>query len=349
MNIRNWVRNIFGHHDSPEVKGEAPRDLHHYFSRMARNDQVPGMAVGLEKQGKSLLCEGFGYADLEKKIPVDPLNHLFRAASISKPITSLGVMRMIDKGVLDLDAPIGTYLQELPADKAELTLRQLLSHTAGIRSYRGKEFALNKEISIQDGLELFLDDPLLFRPGTDYHYNSFDFVLVAAVMEAVGEKNFESLIRDLVLRPLGMESTRSEEAGNDGGSLVQFYSRSATGFRPATPVNNRYKLAGGGFVLTVGDILRLGQAVLDKALVPDALWEEFLTPLVINGKSTYYGLGWEVSRDEKGQAFVGHTGNSVGAHSLFRVYPDKEAIAAFLVNCSNPGVEEELKAISREI
>lgn len=349
MNLKNWIRNLLGQQKPAVAQHEVPGDLVTYFAALAGDGKFPGLAAGLEKQGRSVLFEGFGYADLENKIPVDPEHSLFRAASISKPITSLGVMRMIDKGMLRLDAPVGDYLPSLPADKAALTLRQLLSHTAGIRSYKGKEFALNRNLSVEEGLELFIDDPLLYTPGTDYHYTSFDFVLIAAIMEQVSHKNFESLIRELVFRPLGMDTARSENPSNPDSDTVKFYSHAASGFKSAPEVDNRYKLAGGGFILTVADVLKLGQAVLDKALVADAIWEEFLSPVYVQGNSTYYGLGWEVSRDEDGREFVGHTGNSVGAHSLFRVYPEQEAIAAFLVNCTNPGIEDQLKAVCRAL
>lgn len=310
---------------------------------LVQQNLVPGLALAIEREGKILRHEGYGFADLEQRIPVNPASTLFRAASISKPITSLVVMRMIDMGALDLDTPIKEYHSALPVDKGALTLRQLLSHTAGIRSYRGKEFAMNKDLCIQESLEVFIEDPLLFEPGSEYLYNSFDFVLVSAILEKVSGKEFEHLCRELVFRPLGMEATRPEDPGEENTDLAKFYTRSKQGFRNAVRVDNRYKLAGGGFVLPVSDLLRLGQAVLDRALVPDKLWDEFLTPLEVEGDSTFYGLGWEVSKDSEGRPFIGHTGNSVGAHSLFRVYPQRGTVAAILVNCTNPGIEEQLE------
>ncbi|WP_373074185.1 serine hydrolase, partial [Zeaxanthinibacter enoshimensis] len=100
-------------------------------------------------------------------------------------------------------------------------------------------------------------------------------------------------------------------------------------------------------------IARLGEAYRTGQLEYAGLQTEFLTSETIEGKPTYYGLGWEVSRDSEGRDFYGHTGNSVGAYSLFRVYPEERVVVVILVNCTNPGVEKQLEsginAIFREM
>jgi len=89
---------------------------------------------------------------------------------------------MVNDGLIDLDASFYEYVPYFPQKKHDFTIRQLAGHTAGIRGYRGKEYRLNKAYSIKDSLRIFKDDGLLFKPGTNYHYNSYDWVLISLAM-----------------------------------------------------------------------------------------------------------------------------------------------------------------------
>ena len=108
------------------------------------------------------------------------------------------------------------------------------------------------------------------------------------------------------------------------------------------PVDNRYKLAGGGYLSTVGDVCRLGQAYLDGSAVNPDLAAEFLTSRETPQGPTWYGLGWQVGRDACGRRYYGHVGNAVGGYSNFFVYPDAEVVLAVLMNCTDPGVQPVL-------
>jgi CubicO group peptidase (beta-lactamase class C family) len=310
---------------------------------------VPGLAVKALYRGEEWFSAGYGLADLGQGIPVDPQRSVFRVASISKPVTSAALASMVSEGALDLEDPIGTYVPEFPRSHGPVTLRQLASHTAGIRSYRGKEFALNRPMSIADSLALFVEDPLQFPPGTGYHYSSFDYVLLSLAMERAAGMPFDELVYRRVLEPLQMEDTAVETPGRPVPGQVAFYTRAARAFREATPVDTRFKLAGGGYLSTVSDICRFGRACLSGRAIPPALWPDFLTAGQVDGLSTFYGLGWEVSRDHKGRPFFGHTGNAVGAYTNFKLYPDQQFVLALLINASVPGVQPVLDAVAEAL
>ena len=158
--------------------------------------------------------------------------------------------------------------------------------------------------------------------------------------------SFENYVRKEVLQPLGMLNTRAEIPGKKTENKAEFYTRWSQGFRKAVKVDNRYKLAGGGYLTTVADLVKLGQAYLDQNILEDEIAKQFLTAQKVNNKSTFYGLGWEVSRDKKGRKYFGHTGNSVGGYSNFYIYPDSEIIVAILINSTDPKVQNTLnKAI----
>lgn len=308
---------------------------------------VPGLAIQVMHRGQTWLAQGFGQADLDHFTAVNAQNTLFRIASVSKPITATALARMVATGQLALDDPLSLYVPEYPHQG--ISLRQLASHTAGIRAYRGREALLNRPMDIADSLSLFKDDPLLFPPGQGYLYNSFDFVLLSLAMERAAGMPFARLVQRLVLEPLQMRHTQVEIPGNPKPDQARFYTRGRQGFKPATEVDNRFKLAGGGYLSTVGDMCRLGQAYLDGQIAPKALLEEFLSSQQSPGGPTWYGLGWQVSRDAAGRAYYGHMGNGVGGYSNFFVYPEQQLVIAILINCSDPKVQAVLDLVVEAI
>lgn len=326
------------------------------LNSLIEGKKIPGLAITVFKKEKVFFQKGYGYADLETKIKVDPKRTIFRIASISKNIAATALAQMVKDRIMDLDGSFYQYVPYFPKKKYDFTIRQLASHTAGIRSYMGKEYGLNKPYSIKDSLQIFKDDALLFEPGTDYHYNSYDWVLISLAMQEASGIPFEEYVQQKVLQPLGMTSTMAEfhlehrrRTGHSdmkwvssSQNLTTFYSKNRFGFRKAIPVNNRYKLAGGGYVSTSEDIAKFGQAYLKKEILDDDVIAQFITSVKINGNATYYGLGWQVSQDRGGRPYFGHIGNGVGGYSNLFIYPKEQMVVSILINCTNPGIQEEL-------
>ncbi|MBT8206600.1 MAG: beta-lactamase family protein [Eudoraea sp.] len=314
---------------------------------LAEQQMIPGMGIAIFKKEEISMLQGYGYADLKKKTPVDPAKTLFRAASVSKPIAAAALANLVAEGRIDLDASYYDYVPYYPKKDYDFTIRQLAAHTAGIRAYRGKEYALNRPMSIKDSLKVFQEDPLVFPPGSDYLYNSFDWVMLSLAMEEVTGVSFESYVKHTVLDPLGLKNTMPEAPDISKKNQAVCYSRWGSRFKKATPVDNRYKLAGGGYLTTVEDLIRFGKVILEKKFCPEAM-DQFLSPQKVKGKSTYYGLGWQVSEDSKGRPYFGHIGNQVGGYSYFKIFPESGLIIAALVNCSDPGIQEVLDGIGEE-
>lgn len=320
---------------SEGLKGLERADV--LFHNLVAEKKVPGLAATIIDQGELVLEKGYGFSNFENRKRIDPEQTIFRIASISKCITGLALGKMMEEGIIDLDESFYTYVPYYPKKRYDFTIRQLAGHTAGIRGYRGKEFALNQDCTIGEGLEIFKNDPLLFEPGTNYLYNSFDFVLLSLAMQEASGVPFQQYVKENVLKPLGMENTFPQEDGVE--NLAQFYTKRSLCFKKAVEVNNAYKLAGGGFLSTSGDVAKLGQSILERKLLKKETYDQLLTSQMVNEKPTYYGLGFQVSLDNKGRAFVGHVGNSVGAYTNLFVYPEAEKVIAVLINCTDPKVQ----------
>lgn len=315
----------------------------HKLQQLINDGSIPGLAITVLKNGHVHFQKGYGYADLEKGTAVDPLKTIFRVASVSKPISAAALAAMVESHGLDLDASIYDYVPYFPKKKFDITIRQLAGHTAGIRGYRGCEYGLNRPLTIEEGLELFKDDPLLFEPGKGFLYNSYGWVLISLAMQKVSGLPFADCVRKKVLEPFGMKDTFTEKQAKAKVHCATFYSKKKEGFRRAIPVNNQYKLAGGGYLSTSSDIARFGQACLDITVGGSGVWSQFLTAQTVKGESIQYGLGWEVSRDAIGRPYFGHVGNGVGGYAVFYVYPEQGMVFSILINCTNPGVLDSLR------
>ena len=361
--ILKYLNNLFAKRrvlgGETQLKGLAATDA--LLLDLVNTKRVPGLSITALKKGNILLQKGYGYADLENKVLVDPKRTVFRVASVSKPIAATALAIMVSEGLIDLDSSFYEYVPYYPKKKWDFTIRHLASHTAGIRGYKGMEYGLNRPYNIKQSIEIFKDDELLFEPGTGYLYNSFDWVLISLAMQEASSVPFEAYVQEKVLEPLGMIHTYTPEnrplsPANEGVNVADFveqskctisnfYSKSCKGFRNAVPVNNFYKLAGGGYLSTSEDIAQLGQAYLEGTILNHEIRSRFLTSQKIDGDPIYYGLGWQVSKDAKGRPFYGHIGNGVGGYSNFFVYPEEKMVISILINCTDPKVQRTLDEV----
>ena len=350
MSVFNYFKNVFSSKSKSkyidDLKGIEYADA--VFHNLIVEHKIPGISVAILQKGDMVVQKGYGFANIEERMKIHPKKTLFRIASISKCITALAFGKMVEEGILDWEDSLYKHVPFFPKKKHDFTLEQLAAHTAGIRGYKGKEYALNRPYSIKDSLEMFQDDDLKFKPGMGYLYNSVDFVLLSVAMQEASGVAFEDYVREKVLHPLKLKHTYapnekelSLRAKRDI-SISEFYTKRATGFRKAVEVSNFYKLAGGGFLSTSHDIASLGQAILEQRLLKKETWGRLLTAQTVNGKSNYYGLGFQVSQDSQGRAFVGHVGNSVGAYTNFFVYPKDNCVFSILTNCTNPGIQKDI-------
>jgi CubicO group peptidase (beta-lactamase class C family) len=297
--------------------------------------RAPGAAITVIRDGRMIWSEGFGLADIEQQVPVTPLTR-FRVGSVSKSLTSVALGMLVEQGRLDLDAPIQRYVPSFPEKPWPITTRELAGHLAGIRHYRGDEFAIMRHYdSVRDGLAIFQADSLLFEPGTAYSYSSYGWNLIAAVIEGASGEPFLQFMQHHVFGPAGMTRTVPEYADSIVPYRARFYVHADTAVPASNApyVDNSYKWAGGGFLSTTEDLARLGRKLLEgKLLQPstrDLLWASQTTR---DGKATGYGMGWFVRSDNAGHRLVGHTGGSMGGTAHLLIYPDQHLVVALLVN-----------------
>jgi CubicO group peptidase (beta-lactamase class C family) len=312
---------------------------------------IPGISLAVAVDGKIVYSEGFGYADLEQRVPVWPSTK-FRIASISKPLTAVGLMELVQAGKIDLDAPVQKYVPSFPDKGAAITVRMIAGHLGGIRHYKGDEFQIQKHYnSVLDGLKIFQDDPLVSPPGTKFNYSSYGFNLVSAVIESASGQNFLSYMQGHVFTPLGLVHTTADQNTQIVEERARFYELPKDGGVQNTPyVDNSYKWAGGGFLSTPEDLVRFGSTMLQPGILNAQSLKTMLTSQkTTKGEETGYGIGWGVQKTSSGKLIYEHAGGAVGGTSQLIVYPESGVVVAVIANLSSaPWKREEIEAVAEK-
>jgi serine beta-lactamase-like protein LACTB len=300
---------------------------------MARH-HIPGAAIAVSMNDKLVWSEGFGYADLEQGVLATPSTK-FRIGSISKSLTAAAVAQLVEKGKLDLDAPIQRYVPSFPVKKWTITPRQLAGHLTGIRHYRGEEFYLQRRFAtVTDGLSLFANDTLLFEPGTNYAYTSYGWNLLSAAVEGASSESFLAYMNKHVFQPLGMRNTIADFGDSIITYRTRFYTLDSLNVVVNAPyTNNSYKWAGGGFLSTPEDLVTYGEMWLRPGFLKPETKKLFTTSQQTKtGKVTHYGMGWFIDVDKLSRPTIAHGGGSVGGTSLLILYPDQRFVVALICN-----------------
>jgi CubicO group peptidase (beta-lactamase class C family) len=306
---------------------------------------IPGAQAAVYSDGELACSVTSGMADVVAGRPVTDRT-LFRIGSISKALTADAAATLTADGLLDLDAPVRRYVTDFPAKRWEPAVRHLATHTAGIRHYTFADGFLpnaRRYESLGEGLERFAADSLLFEPGTRYHYSSYGYVLLGAVLEAAGGAPYESLVRERVLDPIGLTRTVLEGPDTLPDRTVD-YERFRGSPQVALYDDNSYKGPAGGWLSTAEELARFGAAHVGKGAIPDAVRAILFAPASLNsGEPVLYdddgtrvGLGWRIGRDDEGRAIVHHGGATRGGRAILVVWPDDDVAVAITANLMAP-------------
>lgn len=308
------------------------------LSEIRKTSGVPGMSAAVGRDGEILWADATGFADIEQRVAVTPATK-FRVGSVSKPITAAGLGVLFERGQLDLDLPVQRYVPSFPEKRWQITTRLVAGHLAGVRHYRNQEFLSDTLFeSVEEGLEIFQSDTLLFRPGTKFSYSSYAWNLVSAVVEGASGEDFLYFMDREVFEPLGMRNTTADWNRDIISDRTEFYEMQRDGsVRNAQYVDNSYKWAGGGFLSTPSDLVQFGMGHLDGGFLAEATVETLWTSQqTIDGNTTGYGIGWFTDEDRQGRRVVGHGGGSVGGTTYFLVIPEERISAAIVSNAPGP-------------
>ena len=317
-------------------------------------ENLPGLSIAVASNGAIVWAEGFGFANIEKRLPVTPRTR-FRTGSVSKTMTATAVALLHERGRLDLDAPVQTYVPAYPEKQWTVTPRQLLGDIAGVHRIRGDQgdFPRGECQNLDQALRIFSTEPLLFEPGTQYKFSTYGWILLSAVVEGASKEPFPVFMRREVFTPLGMDRTVIEGTDKDPDDVSFYFPRAAMnnrlGLQDAPGAEYGCFFGAGGYVSTPSDLARIGSAMTvrlkadttraTRGLLKPATIALFQTPLTLkSGESTGFALGWKVDDIQLGGRsvrVVRHRAGLIGGRVSLSVFPDLDLVVAAMSNVSH--------------
>jgi CubicO group peptidase (beta-lactamase class C family) len=315
-----------------------------YVKAEMQRQHIPGLALLVVKSGKIVRVEGFGLANVELQVPVKP-ETIFQSGSVGKQFTATAVMMLVEEGKIGLDDPLTKYFADAPPSWKEVTVRELLSHTAGFGDYP-KDFNFRKDWTEDEELKLIESIPLAYPPGTSWAYSNFGYVTLGILIHRVTGEFYGDFLQQRIFQPLGMTSTRVI-------SEADIVPNRAAGYRLVkgelknqewvAPVLNT--TADGSLYFSVLDLAKWNDALYtDKLLKRSSLNLMWTQVKLKNGQPNKgnYGFGWFID-ERAGHRCIHHDGSWQGFQTAIDRYVDDQLTVVALANLadSNPGMITE--------
>ncbi len=311
------------------------KKLDQYLTDYYINKDVPSISAGLIKDGKIIWMGSRGFADIENNVQAMDKS-VYRIASVSKIITAVAIMQLVEKGKLKLDEDIREYIPYFPVKKWKFTVRQLLSHTAGIRNYKSTGEFESKDYftSTKETIDYLSRDSLEYQPGTKYLYTTLSYNLLAAIIESVAQTSFPEYLKKNIFTPADMNSTYPDFQRNIIAFRVKGYDRNIyRKIQNAALADLSIKIPGGGLLSTAEDLLKFSDSLIKGKLIKQSSLDLMIVPTKLkNGTIINYGLGFALSTDKSGRMSISHTGTGTGFSSLLVIYPQEKVASVHLIN-----------------
>ncbi|WP_299188701.1 serine hydrolase [uncultured Aquimarina sp.] len=307
--------------------------------------EAPAVSIAVGQNNKVIWSNVIGYQDIENEILAD-LTTKFRIGSTSKAVTSLGIGILLQNNKLNLDHQVKQFVSYAEDSLKELTLKQLASHTSGIRNYGAclcfpiwEYYNNDSYFSVEESVSLFNNDELLFTPGDNFSYSSYNYTLLSAMIEEASGKPFPEFMKESVFEPLHAKFI-VEETSETIKDAAEFYDVTDQKYKKVYPVNNSNKWAGGGFLASPTDLIKLGNAFLNNELFDKNITEILTTPVLLNNSEINeqnYAIGWRNDTKDifKNGAQINiwhHGGIANGSISLLMLFPEYNLSISMLAN-----------------
>lgn len=303
---------------------------------------VPGTSIAIIQNGKIVFKKGYGYANKEQRIPATEKT-IFRIGSISKPVTAIGIMKLVEEGKLELDVPIEKYLTRWHIPSSEfnsdgVTVRRLLSHTSGFNIQGYPLYASGKPVpSIEQSISGIAGEQwrvtLKNEPGSTFYYSTGGYAVLQLLVEEVTGEKFEDYMKRAIFDPLGLKYTGYE-------SSVWYKKSVATGYTGTGKViGDRVFVdyAGAALMTTSEELAKIVQACLGSNDVDRILKEETFNIMFKPAANTknmfgHYGLGFVIQNLSNGQKVITHSGDIVGWNAQMTFIPKNKDAIVILTN-----------------
>jgi CubicO group peptidase (beta-lactamase class C family) len=294
---------------------------------------VPGLSIGVVRNGKVILAKGYGLANVELGVPASP-DTIYEIGSLSKQFTAAAIMLLVEEGKISLDERVSKYLPDLPAAWGEVTVRHLLTHTSGVPNYGGGDYdkLRGQDVTPSEIIKTVADRPLDFHPGERYAYSNTNYTLLGMTIERISGKPYGEFMTEHIFQPMGMSATRLNDLRLVVKNRASGYSWEDESLRNREYWSASHFYSSGGIVSSVMDLLKWQAVLSARKLLKPSSWEQMWTPQRLNdGKSGSYALGWQVE-SAWGHRVIHHYGGKPGFAAAMRWFPDDQLTVIALAN-----------------
>ena len=331
---------LFAHISTQAQSPATTAAVSEYVKAEMQRQHIPGLSLLVVKDGKIVRAEGFGLANVELQVPVKP-ETIFQSGSVGKQFTATAVMMLVEEGKIGLDDPLTKYFTDAPASWKDVTVRELLSHTAGFGDYP-KDFDLRKDWTEDEELKLIESIPPAYPPGTKWEYSNFGYVTLGILIHRVTGEFYGDFLQQRIFQPLGMQSARIiSEADivpnrSAGYRLVNGKLKNQEWVSPV--VNTT---ADGSLYFSILDLAKWDAALYTEKLLKRSSLDLMWTPVKLkNGQPNQgdYGFGWVIEQ-RAGHRCINHDGSWQGFETAIARYVDDQLTVVVLANLadSEPG------------
>src|SRR6202140_5707401 len=292
-----------------------------YIGAEMAKQHVPGLALLVSRGGQVIRAQGYGMANVELQVPVKP-ETIFQSGSVGKQFTATAVMMLVEEGKIGLDDPLTKYFSDAPASWKEVTVRELLSHTAGFGDYP-KDFNFRKDWTEDELLKLVESIPLAYPPGTKWAYSNLGYLTLGILIRRVTGEFYGDFLQQRIFHPLEMNSTRiiseADIIPNRAAGYVLVKGELKNQEWVAPTVNTT---ADGSLYFSILDLARWDAALYTENLLKRSSLDLMWTPARLNngqpnkGRS---GFGWFIE-ERNGHRCIHHDGAWQGFKSAIARY-----------------------------
>ncbi len=319
----------------PVSQEDAEEAVDRFIAGQMEGQHIPGLSLAVAHGGAVIHARGYGSASLELDVPVTS-ETVFQIGSITKQFTATAVMMLVEEGKVGLEESVTHALEGLPDAWAGVTVRHLLDHTSGIKSFTGIPDVMARltflPASRDEVLALIAEEPLEFAPGERYAYNNTGYYLLGHVIEWASGRPYADFLRERIFAPLKMEATRLNDMDDIIPHRACGYVWGEDRLWNARHISMTWPFSAGALVSTTLDLARWDAALGSESLLPDAAWEMMWTPATLtDGTKTGYGFGWAMG-DYQGHPFVGHSGGIPGFMTHAERFPQDDLAVIVLTN-----------------
>jgi CubicO group peptidase (beta-lactamase class C family) len=298
-----------------------------YINAAMRVNRFSG-AVLLARDGKPIVSRGYGMANIEHGV-ANTSQTVFRLGSVTKQFTGMAIVLLQERGKLSVNDPICKYLSDCPQAWQPITIKNLLTHTAGIPNYTEFPDFMKTAAAETTAAELtnrFRDKPLQFALGEKYAYSNSGYYLLGTIIERASGKSYADFLQENIFTPLGMKHSGYDNPVRIIKNRAAGYARTSDGFINAAPISMSTAYAAGALYSTVEDLLLWDQALYTEKLVSRKSLDEAFTPFKSN-----YGYGWSIGKRYDRQV-IAHGGGIFGFSSYIARYPADRLTVIVLSN-----------------